>query len=730
MAELRIQLLGPTGAWRGDDPLDLGPAGQRAVLGLLLLASGQSLSRNEIVAGLWLDREPPPSAANVIQTYVKHLRRMLEPDRPRRAASTVLRKVGDGYALHLPPSTVDVQCFRDHVAAAVASQRCGQLERAAESLGEALGLWHGPPLADIPALAAHPKVVALAGERQAALARYGELMIATGRAADGLPALEEAAASQPLNEAWQARLISAYHAAGQRGQAFATFHGVRRRLAEDLGVDPGPELSAAHSALLHSDDRPAPAGSVTAQLPADTPSFAGRTAELSQLDGLPPSSLVVISGAPGVGKTALAVRWAHRVAPRFPDGQLYLNLRGFDPGGVVMEPGDAVRWALDSLGVPANRVPSTVDAQAALYRSRLAGRRMLVVLDNARDPAQVRPLLPGTPGCLVLVTARNQLASLVAAEGAHPLPLGPLDPGDARELLAQRVGAARTAGEPAAVAEILDRCAGLPLALVIIAARAALSGNLPLAALADRLRRGGDRLDALTTGDPGTDLRAVFSWSYRSLGAGAARLFRLLGLHPGPDVSVAAAASLAAVTVCEARRLLAELVRASLAAEPAAGRYRLHDLLRAYAAEVAVSGEPRRTRRAATFRMLDHYLHSAHAAARDPLTLPPPAPGVYAGSPGGPTGVVRRGMAGARRRRRACRPRLGAARVAARPLRGVLSRRAGTLGRPDPRPAHRHRRRPAACRPVRPGRRPPHARPRAHPAAPHRRRPPRTAARP
>ncbi len=619
-------MLGPCRAWRGGEALDLGPAGQRVVLGLLALACGRPLSRNEIAAGLWLDRQPPVSAANVIQTYVKNLRRLLEPGRPRRAASTILRQIGDGYALCVPESAVDLFRFRDGVAAATDL----------DSLERALALWHGPPLADVPALAAHPRVLALTDERHAALARYGAMAIAVGRAADGLPALEEAVAAQPLNEAWQALLIGAYQAAGRRREAFAAFHSVRRLLADELGVDPGQELSSAHAALLHADS-PMDGGGIPAQLPADAPHFVGRRAELSQLDVM--SGVVVVSGAPGVGKTALAVRWSHRIAHRFPDGQLYLNLRGFDPAGGAMEPADSVRWFLDALGVPPSRLPSTVDGQAALYRSLLAGRRMLIVLDNAREVAQVRPLLPGAPGCLVLVTSRNQLASLVAAEGAHPLPLDPLGPAEARELLAQRIGAARAAGEPGAVDEILDRCGGLPLALVIAAARAAMSANLPLAALADQLRRDRDRLDALTTGDPGTDLRAVFSSSYRALAPDAARLFGLLGLHPGPDISIPAAASLAAVPVASARKLLGELVRANLAAEQTVGRFTLHDLLRAFAAE-ACAGEP--DRGAATSRMLDHYLHSAYAAdrlshpARDPLALDPPESAVAPEYPADP----------------------------------------------------------------------------------------------
>jgi DNA-binding SARP family transcriptional activator len=709
VAVLRIQVLGPICAWRNGDLLDLGSAAQRAVLGLLALACGRPMPRTEITAWIWHDREPPASAANVIQTHVKHLRRLLEPDRPPRARSDVLRQVGDGYALHVPAFAVDVLLFRQRVAAASGAQRRGQLDHAVELLDEALGLWQGQPLADIPVLATHPKVVALAAERQAALTRYGDVMIAAGRPAEGLPALEEAAAAQPLNESCRAALIRAYHAAGRRGQAFATYHEVRRRLADDLGVDPGPELSAAHAALLREEGSPGngravvaalgpapriPAGSVVdngaertvpagarrngrvgaavpapgtaagpipepgavpgpvpAQLPADIADFIGRAAELDQLDQLlsrgagtagsgGPASVVisVVTGTAGVGKTALAVRWAHRVAHLFPDGQLYVNMRGFDAGG-VMDTTEAVRRFLDALDVPADRIPVHPDAQVALYRSVLAGRRMLIVLDNARNAAQARPLLPGGPGCLVLVTSRNQLSSLVAAEAAQPLPLDLLDAADARELLARRVGADRAAAEPEAVAEILGRCAGLPLALAVVAARAATSPNLPLTALAHQLRRNRDRLDALSTGDPSTDLRAVLSWSYQALSARTARLFRLLGLHPGPDISGAAVTSLSGLPAPQVRAMLAELVRVNLLGEHTPGRYVLHDLLRAYASDVAERVDRARQRRAAARRMLDHYLHSAYAAdrvlypARHPIGLGAPATGVVADRP-------------------------------------------------------------------------------------------------
>jgi tetratricopeptide (TPR) repeat protein len=341
-----------------------------------------------------------------------------------------------------------------------------------------------------------------------------------------------------------------------------------------------------------------------------------------------------IGGTAGVGKTALAVRWAHQVADRFPDGQLYVNLRGFDPGGHVMDPADAVRRFLDALNVSPERIPVDLDAQAALYRSQLAGKRMLVVLDNARDTAQVRPLLPGARTCLVVVTSRNQLTGLIAADGAHPITLDLLTDDEGRQLLIRRLGVDRVAAEPAAVEQIITRCAHLPLALALVAARAAVSPHSGLYVLAEELRDAGHRWQMLTGDDPTTDVQGVLSWSYQALTPDAARLFRLLGLHPGPDIAAAAAASLAGLPPSTIRPVLTELTQASLLVEHTPGRYTFHDLLRAYACDLAQRIDTNQHCHTTTQRVLDHYLHTAHTAARllypamVTLTLTPPAPGV------------------------------------------------------------------------------------------------------
>jgi tetratricopeptide (TPR) repeat protein len=411
---------------------------------------------------------------------------------------------------------------------------------------------------------------------------------------------------------------------------------IRPRLARALKVS-----ADLLESLLTADDQRGD-DAAPRQLPAAIGDFTGRAAELRRLTQVldaarpgRPGTVVIsaIGGMAGVGKTALALYWAHQVADRFPDGQLYVNLRGFDPSGIAVTAPEAIRGFLDALGVAPERVPASPEAQAALYRSLLAGRRMLVVLDNARDEQQVRMLLPASAGTLVLVTSRRQLTGLAATDGARLLSLDVLAHDEATELLATRIGPARAAAEPGAVAAIATLSGCLPLAVAIAAARAATRPSLPLAALADELLSASGRLDALDAGDPAADVRAVFSWSVRHLSPGAARIFRLLGIHPGPDISGPAAASLAACDLTRARRDLGELTRAHLLSERAGGRYACHDLLRAYAAEQArdTGGDPERE--AAIGRVLDHYLHTAaHAAyllnpSHEPVVLASPSPG-------------------------------------------------------------------------------------------------------
>lgn len=395
--------------------------------------------------------------------------------------------------------------------------------------------------------------------------------------------------------------------------------------------------------------RPARAGAAPAaqstvvprQLPAGVAHFAGRTAELAELAAWQHEAassdeavkVLVIGGTAGAGKTALAVHWSHQSAGEFPDGQLYVNLRGFDPSGTPVAPGDALRWFLGAFGVTEEQIPDSVDAQSALYRSVLAGKQVLVILDNARDAAQVRPLLPGSRSCLALVTSRARLPGLAATEGARLVPLDVLTADEAHELLASRLGE-RARAEADAAHQLTEACSRLPLALSIVAARVAARPYLPLADLARELANAQGRLEALDAGDPVASVRAVFSWSCEQLSGPAARMFRLLGLHAGPDVTMAAAASLAGVDRGQAASAMAELADAHLIAEHAPGRYAFHDLLRAYAAYLAGTTDSDAERRDAVRRVLDHYLHTASAGssllnpARPQLPLEPPWPGV------------------------------------------------------------------------------------------------------
>jgi tetratricopeptide (TPR) repeat protein len=480
----------------------------------------------------------------------------------------------------------------------------------------------------------------LASRRQLAGLSQQELAERSGLSARSVGNLERGRVRWPHPDTVR-RLADALGLHGQARDEFSA--GARRLLAR--GASGGSETAALDPVPASGGLSSAGSGSgmpVPRQLPPGARDFTGRKAELDYLACLPdapgPGSgrTVVISaigGTAGVGKTALALHWAHQVSGLFPDGQLYVNLRGFDPSGTPVSPAEAVRGFLNALGVPPERIPAEQDAQAGLYRSLLAERAMLVVLDNARDEAHVRPLLPASPASVVLITSRSQLAGLAAANGARLLSLDLLTHHEAVDLLTARIGDDRAAAEPAAVDEIARLCARLPLALAVTAARAAARPRFPLTELAAELRDAAGRLDALDAGEAAASVAAVFSWSCQQLSPAAARMFRLLGLHPGPDISIPAAASLAATGQPEARRLLRELDRDCLITEHAPGRYAFHDLLRAYAARLAQGCETQHDRDAATSRVLDHYLHTAaHAAtllrpSHEQLALAPPRPG-------------------------------------------------------------------------------------------------------
>ncbi len=654
---MEFGLLGPLQVGVGGSRVPVSAGKQRVVLAALLLRANQVVPSAELAGVVWEGR-PPETARVTLQNYVKRLRQALGPAGYERIATRPA-----GYVIEVGPGELDVARFGELQAAGRAAARAGAWDRSSALLGAALGLWRGVPLADVPSLVlVRAEVPRLAEMRLDGLEARIDADLHLGRHREVIAELQALAGAEPLRERLQELLMLALYRSGQQAAALAVYRQVRRHLVEEIGIEPGPGLRDLNQRILRSDrallpappappavngaavPRPSPAGdadgiapALRPSLPASVPDFTGRSRELEALSAMPgqpggPVLITAIGGTAGVGKTALAVHWARRAAADFPDGQLYVNLRGFGPAD-PLSPGEALRAFLDALQVPAARIPATLDGRQTLYRGLLDGKRVLILLDNARDPAQVRPLLPGTPTALVLITSRNELASLVVTDGAEQISLDVLTVTEAREMLAQRLGRSRVAAEPQAADELIRLCARLPLALAITSARAVAHPGFPLAALAAELRDARSRLDALSTGEDTTDVRAVLSWSYQNLHTPAARMFRLLGLHPGPEITGPAAASLAGLDLPAARRLLRELTRCHLLAEPSPGRFAFHDLLRAYAAEQSAAVDSEADRRAATGRMLDHYLHTAHAAAvvingaRGTLDLNPVQPG-------------------------------------------------------------------------------------------------------
>lgn len=600
------------------------------ILAVLLLSPNQVVGRDYLIDAVW-DETPPATAPRQLQNCISNLRQHLPGGGDWKH---VIAAEPTGYRIHLDSGQLDAQVFEAGVAAARQQQAAGHISDAATKLRGALALWQGPALAGMTGRAIEAGSARLNEQRLATVEDCLELELRQGRYHQMVGELIELVSAHPLRECMVGLLMRALHGSGRQSEALRAYDELRKRLADQLGLDPSQQLQELHASILRNaiplvaaNPVPVPIGQTALrQLPAPVRHFVGRDAALDELDSLIAAAgrdavmISVIHGTGGIGKTALAVRWAHRAAPRFPDGQLFVNLRGFDPTREPVTPGEAIRGFLDAFAIPADQIPVGVDAQASLYRTLLSERRMLVVLDNARHVDQVRPLLPGSSGCLVIVTSRNELTGLVAVEGAHPLTLDLLTAQEARHLLASHLGRARLDAEPGAVNELVARCARLPLALAIIAARAAAHPTFPLATFSAELADAQRRLDAVDGGDQFTQVRSVFSWSYQRLSTQAAHLFRLLGLHRGPDITVAAAANLAGIPFGQARQLLSDLARAHMVTEHMMGRYAFHDLLSAYATEQAQTYDAETERRAAVHRLLIYDVHAA--AAADALLTP------------------------------------------------------------------------------------------------------------
>ncbi|MET8358944.1 BTAD domain-containing putative transcriptional regulator [Micromonospora sp. NPDC005171] len=649
LASMRYQLLGPVEVRSAcGERLALGTPMQVRLLAVLMSQPGTGWSIDQLVDELWHGR-PPKTAAGNVKTYVWALRRALRspgfPDPAILAGPT-------GYHLDLDAQTMDSVAFDDLAQRGYSALRQGHWSAAQEAFEAALALWRGEPFAGLPGWGVLLSVRARLQEQRSSLVEeVVDLQLRAGRHHELIEPLRTQVDDDPLRERPWGQLMVALARAGRRADALATYRQLRQLLADEVGVEPGPDLQLLHTRILRaerelltSEAQPpdqCPPRVVPRELPAPPALFAGRTAELARLTthllGDPGSAgTVVITGTGGVGKSWLALRWAHDNLHHFPDGQLHVDLGGFGAATQEASPSAVVvRSLLPALGVKPLEIPAEPVAQFGLFRSLTADRRLLVLLDNARDAEQVRPLLPGSTRCAVIVTSRHTLPGLIAAEGAHPLALDLPSDDEARQLLVRRLGAQRAAAQPAAVDELISRTARLPLALAIVAARAAARPTFPLQAIADDLAASRGGLAALATDDAATDVRTVLSWSYQLLSADAARLFRQISLHPAADVGASAAASLAGAPPHVIRPVLDELTRANLLVEGSPNRFRCHDLLRAYGEELAYALDGPADHRAVRRRVLDHYLRVASAAARlvdtgwqplDPPQLPADGP--------------------------------------------------------------------------------------------------------
>ncbi|WP_409471393.1 AfsR/SARP family transcriptional regulator [Streptomyces sp. HC307] len=610
---LRFSVLGPVRAWRGEESLNTGSPQQRALLAALLLREGRTATAAELIDALW-GEEPPSQALAALRTYASRLRKVLDAGvLVSESGGYVIRSVADG--------ALDLAVAQDLAADAEKAKNAGDLCRARELLGRTVALWDGEALAGVPGPYAEAQRVRLEEWRLQLLESRLDMDLEQGCHAEAVSELTALTAAHPLRERLRELLMLALYRSGRQAEALAVYADTRRLLADELGVDPRPELRELQQRILQADpglaEPSAPVAEPTttvvrpAQLPATVPDFTGRSSFVTELSEVLASAearvmaVSALAGIGGVGKTTLAVHVAHQARSAFPDGQLYVDLQG--AGSRAAEPETVLGSFLRALGTADSAIPDSLEERSALYRSVLDGRRVLVLLDNARDAAQVRPLLPGTSGCAALVTSRVRMVDLA---GAHLIDLDVMSPDEALSLFTKIVGEERVASEREAALDVVAACGFLPLAIRIAASRLAARRTWTVSVLAAKLADERRRLDELQAGD--LAVKATFELGYGQLEPAQARAFRLLGLADGPDISLAAAAAVLDLPVEETEDLLESLVDTSLLESAAPGRYRYHDLVRLYARACAERDEqPPSERDAAMSRLLDFYLATA-----------------------------------------------------------------------------------------------------------------------
>jgi DNA-binding SARP family transcriptional activator/tetratricopeptide (TPR) repeat protein len=640
---VRFWVLGPVRAADGDRQLALPGRLRRALLAYLLLNRDRSVSVGQLVEGLW-GATPPATAKAQLQAGVSALRRALRG--PANAAEPLVTEL-DGYRAAVQTADLDLARFSELVAHGRRTHGEGRDAEAVEALRAALAEWRGPALLGAVAAFVEPARARLADQRVGVLEDLFDLELQQGRQAVVLPELHAAVEADPLRERLCGLLMLALHRTGRTADALAVHRALRERLADELGIDPGRELAELAQAILRADSaldlavgakpaaRPAtgrgsapphPTPPRPTQLPGDGGYFTGRTHELSLLDRALAGGagrLAVITGPGGAGKTTLAVRWAHAHRDDYPDGHLYLDLHGHERV-TARSVADALGFLLRSLGTPPDQLPAEVEERSAAYRSLIADRRMIIVLDNAAGAGQVEPLLPATSGSAVLVTSRQRLDSLVVRHQVNRLPLEMLPRSESIRLIAAVVGAERVVAEHAAVDRLAQLCGDLPLALRIVAARLVAHPGLLLDRLADELADARIRLSGLTVGGDTAEgdigVRVAFASSYRNLDPSAAHTFRMLSQHPGAVLTAAQVAALTGRPYAQAGRDLAELATGHLVIEAGPGRYQLHDLVLLYAAELAEAEDTEQRRTEAYDRLVDWYL--AGLATANQLIMP------------------------------------------------------------------------------------------------------------